>query len=102
MDVDDILAVEDEVYQANDANDVLTISLDEIELLNRKDIDLEDIADTIIESSHEVGEVVRLYDIENEDELDDTLVDYCSSEEDSQKNHNSNNGSDDDDWGLDI
>ncbi|GER37348.1 DNA-directed RNA polymerase subunit beta' [Striga asiatica] len=102
MDVDDILAVEDEVYQANDANDVLTISLDEIELLNRKDIDLEDIADTIIESSHEVGEVVRLDDIENEDELDDTLVDYCSSEEDSQKNHNSNNGSDDADWGLDI
>ncbi|GER39830.1 dual-specificity RNA methyltransferase RlmN [Striga asiatica] len=79
MDVDDILAVEDEVYQANDANDVLTISLDEIELLNRKDIDPEDIADTIIESSHEVSEVVRLDDIENEDELDD-----------------------DDDWGLDI
>ncbi|GER43534.1 pyridoxal-5'-phosphate-dependent enzyme family protein [Striga asiatica] len=80
--------------ESSDHNDEDEVEDEDEELLNRKDIDPKDIADTIIESSHEVSEVVRLDDIENEDELDDTLVDYCSSEEDSQKNHNSNNGSD--------
>ncbi|KAL3629962.1 hypothetical protein CASFOL_026274 [Castilleja foliolosa] len=49
IDVDDVLSVENGVYQENVTNDTLEVGLGEIEFLRRNDLDQEDIDDTIIQ-----------------------------------------------------
>ncbi|KAL3618854.1 hypothetical protein CASFOL_037302 [Castilleja foliolosa] len=77
---DDVLFVENGVYQKNDTNDVLEVNLDEIESLRRNDLDPEDI------DASRMGNVANIDDV---DDVDDTMVDYYSSEEGSQKSNNS-------------
>ncbi|KAL3638401.1 hypothetical protein CASFOL_017772 [Castilleja foliolosa] len=90
---DDVLFVENGVYQENDTNDVLEVNLDEIESLRRNDLDPEDIDATLYQGVPRMGDVANIDDV---DDLDDTMVDYNSSEEGSQKSHNSDYDSDSD------
>ncbi|KAL3633937.1 hypothetical protein CASFOL_022699 [Castilleja foliolosa] len=90
---DDVLFVENGVYQENDTNDVLEVHLDEIESLRRNDLDPEDIDATLYQGVPRMGEVANLDDV---DDLDDTMVNYNSSEEGSQKSNNSDYDSDSD------
>ncbi|KAL3616094.1 hypothetical protein CASFOL_040388 [Castilleja foliolosa] len=81
------------VYQENDTNDVLEVNLDEIESLRRKDLDPDDIDATLYQGVPRMGDVANIDDVED---LDDTMVDYNSSEEGSEKSHNSDYDSDSD------
>ncbi|KAL3615942.1 hypothetical protein CASFOL_040236 [Castilleja foliolosa] len=90
---DDVLFVENGVYQENDTNDVLEVNLDEIESLRRNDLDPEDIDATLYQGVPRMGDVANLDDV---DDLDDTMVDYNSSEEGLQKSNNSDYDSDSD------
>ncbi|KAL3638002.1 hypothetical protein CASFOL_018450 [Castilleja foliolosa] len=84
IDADDVLSVENGVYQENVTNDPLEVGLGEIELLRRNDLDQEDIDDTIIQVGTQMVDATDLDDI---DELDDTMVDYYSSDEASENSH---------------
>ncbi|KAL3618609.1 hypothetical protein CASFOL_037691 [Castilleja foliolosa] len=90
---DDVLFVENGVYQENDTNDVLEVNLDEIESLRRNDLDPDDIDATLYQGVPRMGDVANIDDVED---LDDTMVDYNSSEEGSEKSHNSDYDSDSD------
>ncbi|KAL3626952.1 hypothetical protein CASFOL_029165 [Castilleja foliolosa] len=95
IDADDVLSVENGVYdQENDTNDLLEVGLGEIELLRRNDLDQEDIDDTIIQVGPRMVDTTNLDDI---DELDDTMVDYYSTDEASENNHGSDYDIDSDD-----
>ncbi|KAL3637369.1 hypothetical protein CASFOL_018537 [Castilleja foliolosa] len=83
---DDVLFVENGVYQENDTNDVLEVNLDNIESLRRNDLDPEDIDVTLYQGVPRMGDVANIDDV---DDLDDTMVDYYSSEEGSPKRNNS-------------
>ncbi|KAL3654668.1 hypothetical protein CASFOL_001403 [Castilleja foliolosa] len=94
IDADDVLSVENGVYQENVTNDPLEVGLGEIELLRRNDLDQEDIDDTIIQ----VGtRMVDATDLDGIDELDDTMVDYYSTDEASENSHGSEDEIDSDD-----
>lgn len=95
MDVDDFSFVEDGVYQENDVDDAFEVSLGERQSLNREDMDPEDVEELVISRLPEVVEE-NLEDVDEEDELDETLVDYCSTEDDSQQHSDSENDTDDD------
>ncbi|KAL3646933.1 hypothetical protein CASFOL_009477 [Castilleja foliolosa] len=73
---DDVLFVENGVYQENDTNDVLEVNLDEIESLRRNDLDPEDTDATLYQGVPRTGDVANIDDV---DDLDDTMVDYNSS-----------------------
>ncbi|KAL3639372.1 hypothetical protein CASFOL_017279 [Castilleja foliolosa] len=94
IDADDVLAVENGVYQDNDTNDPLEVGLGEIELLRRNDLDQDDIDDTIIQVGPQMVDARNLDDI---DELDDTMVDYYRTDEASEKSHGSDYDIDSDD-----
>ncbi|KAL3629847.1 hypothetical protein CASFOL_026159 [Castilleja foliolosa] len=68
IDADDVLSVENGVYQENDTNDPLEVGPGEIELLRRNDLDREDIDDTSIQVGPRMVDATNLDDI---DELDD-------------------------------
>ncbi|KAL3638393.1 hypothetical protein CASFOL_017764 [Castilleja foliolosa] len=94
IDADDVLSVENGVYQENGTNDPLEVGLGEIELLRRNDLDQEDIDDTIIQVGTRMVDATDLDDI---DELDDTMVDYYSTDEASENSHGSEDEIDSDD-----
>ncbi|KAL3613403.1 hypothetical protein CASFOL_042666 [Castilleja foliolosa] len=94
IDVDDVLSVGNGVYQENVTNDPLEVGLGEIELLRRNDLDQEDIDDTIIQVGTRMVDATNLDDI---DELDDTMVDYYSTYEASENSHGSDYEIDSDD-----
>ncbi|KAL3619539.1 hypothetical protein CASFOL_036600 [Castilleja foliolosa] len=94
IDADDVLSVENGVYQENVTNDPLEVGLGEIELLRRNDLDQEDIDDTIIQVGTRMVDATDLDDI---DELDDTMVDYYSTDEASENSHGSEDEIDSDD-----
>ncbi|EEF42761.1 conserved hypothetical protein [Ricinus communis] len=85
MDLNDLALVEDEVYQENEINDIVIVDLSEIASLNRVDIDLKDVNSFIISELHEGSKDENIIDVDEFDETDDTLVDYCTSDEDIQK-----------------
>ncbi|KAL3618846.1 hypothetical protein CASFOL_037294 [Castilleja foliolosa] len=94
IDADDVLSVENGVYQENVTNDPLEVGLGEIELLRRNDLDQEDIDDTIIQVGTRMVDATDLDDI---DELDDIMVDYYSTDEASENSHGSEDEIDSDD-----
>ncbi|KAL3638011.1 hypothetical protein CASFOL_018459 [Castilleja foliolosa] len=94
IDADDVLSVENGVYQENVTNDPLEVGLGEIELLRRNDLDQEDIDDTIIQVGTRMVDATDLDDI---DELDDNMVDYYSTDEASENSHGSEDEIDSDD-----
>ncbi|KAL3629880.1 hypothetical protein CASFOL_026192 [Castilleja foliolosa] len=84
---DDVLFVENGVYQENDTNDALEVNLDEIPSLRRNDLDPEDVDASLCQGLSRMGDVA---DIDDVDDLDDTMVDYYSSDDEgSQKSNNS-------------
>ncbi|KAL3656064.1 hypothetical protein CASFOL_000460 [Castilleja foliolosa] len=84
---DDVLFVENGVYQENDTNDALEVNLDEIPSLRRNDLDPEDVDASLGQGLSRMGDVA---DIDDVDDLDDTMVDYYSSDDEgSQKSNNS-------------
>ncbi|KAL3619042.1 hypothetical protein CASFOL_037270 [Castilleja foliolosa] len=84
---DDVLFVENGVYQENDTNDALEVNLDEIPSLRRNDLDPEDVDASLGQGLSRMGNVA---DIDDVDDLDDTMVDYYSSDDEgSQKSNNS-------------
>ncbi|KAL3626689.1 hypothetical protein CASFOL_029432 [Castilleja foliolosa] len=94
IDVDDVLSVENGVYQENVTNDPLEVGLGEIELLRRNDLDQENIDDMIIQVGSRMVDATNMDDI---DELDDTMVDYYSTDEASENSHGSDYEIDSDD-----
>ncbi|KAL3619702.1 hypothetical protein CASFOL_034614 [Castilleja foliolosa] len=87
VDDDDVLFVENGVYQENDTNDALEVNLDEIPSLRRNDLDPEDVDASLGQGLSRMGDVA---DIDDVDDLDDTMVDYYSSDDEgSQKSNNS-------------
>ncbi|KAL3626909.1 hypothetical protein CASFOL_029220 [Castilleja foliolosa] len=94
IDADDVLSVENRVYQENVTNDPLEVGPGEIELLRRNDLDQEDTDDTIIQVGTQMVDATDLDDI---DELDDTMVDYYSTNEASENSHGSEDEIDSDD-----
>ncbi|KAL6549263.1 hypothetical protein OROHE_009108 [Orobanche hederae] len=91
----DEIQVQEEVYQEDHIDDAFDVSLGEIQSLRRENTNMEEIEQLITLGTPEVHEDVDL-DSSEEDELDDTLVDYYSSDEDSQKISVSDDDSDDD------
>ncbi|KAL8557599.1 hypothetical protein ACS0TY_004884 [Phlomoides rotata] len=91
----DEVQVKEGVYQENHIDDAFEVGHLEIQSLHREDTDVEDVDELVILSTPEVHEEVNV-DNSDEDDLDDTLVDYCNSEEDSQKDSVSDDDSDDD------
>ncbi|XVE89193.1 hypothetical protein DITRI_Ditri19aG0130800 [Diplodiscus trichospermus] len=100
MDVDDDSLLEDGVYQENDIDGTFAFQVgdgdDEIQSLNREDIDLDEIESLTVSRLPQVEEVENSEDVDEEDEIDDTMVDYCSSEENFEQNSDFDMGSDDD------
>ncbi|XVE66074.1 hypothetical protein DITRI_Ditri08aG0052100 [Diplodiscus trichospermus] len=100
MDVDDDSLLEDGVYQENDIDGTFAFEVgdgdDEIQSLNREDIDPDEIESLTVSRLPQVEEVENSEDVDEEDEIDDTMVDYCSSEENSEQNSDFDMGSDDD------
>ncbi|KAL6579232.1 hypothetical protein OROMI_009448 [Orobanche minor] len=91
----DEIQVHEEVYQDDHIDDAFDVNLGEIQSLRRENMNMEEIEQLITLGTPEVHEDVDLHSSE-EDELDDTLVDYYSSDEDSQKISVSDDDSDDD------
>ncbi|KAL6547278.1 hypothetical protein OROMI_022999 [Orobanche minor] len=91
----DEIQVQEEIYQEDHIDDAFDVSLGEIQSLHRENTNMEEIEQLITLGTPEVHEDVDL-DSSEEDELDDTLVDYYSSDVDSQKISVSDDDSDDD------
>ncbi|WCJ21050.1 hypothetical protein M5689_003239 [Euphorbia peplus] len=81
-----------EVCQENEIDDAFEVVIDEIHSLNRVYVDLEDI-DASVNSRDYEDEV---NDVDIEDELDETLVDYCDSEDGSKRSNKFADDSNDD------
>ncbi|KAL3633637.1 hypothetical protein CASFOL_022399 [Castilleja foliolosa] len=91
---DDVLFVKNGVYQENDTNDALEVNLDEIPSLRRNDLDPEDVDVSLGQGLSRMGDVANIDDV---DDLDDTMVDYYSSDDEgSQKSNNSDYDTDSD------
>ncbi|KAL6561780.1 hypothetical protein OROMI_017381 [Orobanche minor] len=91
----DEIQVQEEVYQEDHIDNAFDVSLGEIQSLRRGNTNMEEIEQLITLGTPEVHEDVDL-DSSEEYELDDTLVDYYSSDVDSQKISVSDDDSDDD------
>ncbi|WCJ24552.1 hypothetical protein M5689_006503 [Euphorbia peplus] len=81
MNINNIEAADDEVYQESEIVDGFDVVIDEIPSLNRQDVDHEVIVVSSFSSIHEED----LDNVDEEDEIDDTLVDYCDSDDDSER-----------------
>ncbi|XP_065872300.1 uncharacterized protein [Euphorbia lathyris] len=92
MDANSFTNMEDEVYQESEISDAFQVVIDEMPSLIRKDVDHEDIVASLISRTTEDGES----NVHEEDEIDDTLVDYCDSDEGSERSNKSEDDSDDD------
>ncbi|CAH9105405.1 unnamed protein product [Cuscuta europaea] len=90
--------VANEVYQENEIEEALEVTLDDIQSMHREDIDPDEIEETLILEQFE-GPHTSSIEVDHEDEIDETLIDYLSSE-DSIENTDSDFESDDNDWEI--